>query len=81
MVLIDDLLATGGTAQAAVELMRKVGAEVVGAVFLIELMGLKGGDGAGARRRRRSWPTRAEPYGPPGAAWISGAGHALPGRE
>ena len=42
MVLIDDLLATGGTAQAAVELIRKVGAEVVGAVFLTELMALKG---------------------------------------
>ena len=42
VVLIDDLLATGGTAQASVELLRKVGADVVGAVFLIELMGLKG---------------------------------------
>ena len=42
VVLIDDLLATGGTAQATVELMRKIGAEVAGAVFLIELMGLKG---------------------------------------
>ena len=42
VVLIDDLLATGGTAQAAVELIRKVGADVVGAAFLIELMGLKG---------------------------------------
>ena len=42
VVLLDDLLATGGTAQAAVELIRKVGAEVVGAVFLTELMALKG---------------------------------------
>lgn len=42
VVLMDDLLATGGTAHASVELIGKVGAEVVGAVFLIELMGLKG---------------------------------------
>ena len=42
VVLLDDLLATGGTAAASVHLLRKVGAEVVGAVFLIELLGLKG---------------------------------------
>ena len=42
VVLVDDLIATGGTAQASVELLRKVGAEVAGAVFLIELLGLKG---------------------------------------
>jgi adenine phosphoribosyltransferase len=42
VVLIDDLLATGGTAQASIQLLRKVGADVVGAVFLVELMGLKG---------------------------------------
>lgn len=42
VVLIDDLLATGGTAQASVQLLRKVGAEVAGAVFLIELLGLEG---------------------------------------
>lgn len=42
VVLIDDLLATGGTAHAATQLLRKLGADVVGAVFLIELMGLKG---------------------------------------
>lgn len=42
VVLIDDLLATGGTAQASVQLLRKLGAQVAGAVFLIELLGLKG---------------------------------------
>jgi adenine phosphoribosyltransferase len=41
-VLIDDLIATGGTAQASIELLRKVQAEPVGAVFLIELAGLDG---------------------------------------
>ena len=42
VVLIDDLIATGGTARAAVELLRKVGAEVPGAVFLIDLPDLEG---------------------------------------
>jgi len=47
VVLIDDLIATGGTAMASVQLLRKVGAEVAGAVFLIELLGLKGRAGLG----------------------------------
>jgi adenine phosphoribosyltransferase len=42
VVLIDDLIATGGTAAASAELLRKVGAVPVGAVFLIELNGLRG---------------------------------------
>jgi adenine phosphoribosyltransferase len=42
VVLIDDLIATGGTARASVELLRKVGADPVGAAFLIELEGLGG---------------------------------------
>ncbi|HEX7880113.1 MAG TPA: adenine phosphoribosyltransferase [Candidatus Eisenbacteria bacterium] len=37
VVLIDDLIATGGTAEASVRLLRELGAEVVGAGFLIEL--------------------------------------------
>ncbi|GBD42407.1 Adenine phosphoribosyltransferase [bacterium HR39] len=41
-LVVDDLIATGGTAAAAVELLRKVGAEPVGALFLIELVHLKG---------------------------------------
>jgi adenine phosphoribosyltransferase len=36
-VVLDDLLATGGTMRAAIELLRKVGAEVLGAAFVIEL--------------------------------------------
>ena len=47
VVLIDDLIATGGTAVASVQLLRKVGAEVAGAVFLIELLGLRGRAGLG----------------------------------
>lgn len=38
----DDLLATGGTANAAIELCKQMGAEVAGASFLIELEGLEG---------------------------------------
>ncbi len=42
VVIIDDLLATGGTAAAAVRLCRMVGADVVGSAFIVELTGLKG---------------------------------------
>ncbi|MCX8009688.1 MAG: adenine phosphoribosyltransferase [Ignavibacteria bacterium] len=38
----DDLLATGGTAQAVVKLVEKLGGEVVGVLFLVELSFLKG---------------------------------------
>lgn len=44
VVLMDDLLATGGTAAAAVELLQSVGAEVVAAAFIIELNFLAGRD-------------------------------------
>ena len=39
---MDDLLATGGTASAAIELCRRLGAEVVGAAFVIDLPELGG---------------------------------------
>lgn len=42
VLIADDLLATGGTAAAAVNLVRQLGGEIVGAVFLVELCGLKG---------------------------------------
>ncbi|MFA5115563.1 MAG: adenine phosphoribosyltransferase [Candidatus Omnitrophota bacterium] len=44
VLIVDDLLATGGTVKATAELIRKSGANVVGAVFLIELVDLKGRD-------------------------------------
>ena len=44
VVILDDLLATGGTARATMELLNQVGANVVGAAFLIELLGLGGGE-------------------------------------
>ena len=42
VVLVDDLIATGGTMKAAAELVEELGGEVVKMLFLIELAGLKG---------------------------------------
>ena len=42
VVLVDDLLATGGTAAAAIKLIEKLGARAVGALFLVELEFLGG---------------------------------------
>ncbi|MHA1537890.1 MAG: adenine phosphoribosyltransferase [Alphaproteobacteria bacterium] len=42
VVLVDDLLATGGTMQASIELLRSRGAEVVGSACIIELIFLGG---------------------------------------
>ena len=42
VLIVDDLLATGGTAEAACKLVRKTGAQLVGIAFLIELEALKG---------------------------------------
>lgn len=42
VVLVDDLIATGGTMAAAAELVEKLGGEVVKMIFLIELTDLKG---------------------------------------
>ena len=42
VLIADDLLATGGTAQAAAALVRKLGGNVIGCAFIVELDGLKG---------------------------------------
>jgi adenine phosphoribosyltransferase len=44
VVLVDDLIATGGTAEGAVKLLRNMGAEVLAACFIIDLPDLGGAD-------------------------------------
>jgi len=44
VILVDDLIATGGTAEGAVKLLRKLGAEVLAACFVIDLPDLGGAD-------------------------------------
>ncbi|HUA67723.1 MAG TPA: adenine phosphoribosyltransferase [Candidatus Saccharimonadales bacterium] len=53
VLLIDDLLATGGTASAAAALVHKFGAEILEAAFLIELKFLNG------REKLRGFPVRS----------------------
>jgi adenine phosphoribosyltransferase len=53
VLLVDDVLATGGTAAAAAELVESVGGVVVGCAFLLELGFLRGRD------RLDRWPVRA----------------------
>jgi len=54
VVLVDDLIATGGTATAAVQLLRKIGAEVLAACFIIDLPDL----GGAAKLRALDVPVR-----------------------
>jgi len=44
VVILDDLLATGGTMRASADLIRKVGGDVVGSATILELTDLKGRD-------------------------------------
>jgi adenine phosphoribosyltransferase len=44
VILVDDLIATGGTAEGAVKLLRQMGAEVLAACFVIDLPALGGAD-------------------------------------
>lgn len=44
VLIVDDLLATGGTVEAAVSLIEEMGGHVVGIAFLVELVDLKGKD-------------------------------------
>jgi adenine phosphoribosyltransferase len=47
VVIIDDLLATGGTVEATIKIVNEAGGEVVGLGFMIELVDLKGRDKLG----------------------------------
>ena len=42
VLIVDDLLATGGTVDATIQIVQELGGEVAGCAFLIELAGLKG---------------------------------------
>jgi adenine phosphoribosyltransferase len=42
VLIVDDLIATGGTIEATAKLIRKMKGEIIGAAFLIELVNLKG---------------------------------------
>ena len=55
VLLVDDLIATGGTAVAALQLLRSIGAEVVAAAFVIDLPDL----GGAARLRQMGLPVQA----------------------
>ena len=55
VILVDDLIATGGTAEGAVKLVRQIGADVVAACFIIDLPEL----GGAARLRAMGLPVRA----------------------
>ena len=44
VLIVDDLIATGGTTQAMIQLIESLGGIVVGVVVLIELAGLNGRD-------------------------------------
>ena len=42
VLIVDDVIATGGTAQATTALVRRLGGDIVGLAFLVELVGLNG---------------------------------------
>src|SRR6201997_4375235 len=54
VILVDDLIATGGTAEGAVKLLRNIGAQVLAACFIIDLPDLGGAD----KLRRLDLPVR-----------------------
>ena len=54
VILVDDLIATGGTAEAAVKLLRQIGANILAACFIIDLPDL----GGAARLRKMDVPVR-----------------------
>ena len=58
VLIVDDLLATGGTALAAARLVRRAGGEIVGARFIVDLPELGGAQGAGRGGDRDAEPDR-----------------------
>jgi adenine phosphoribosyltransferase len=87
VILVDDLIATGGTAEGAVKLLRQMGAEVLAACFIIDLHELGGADRRPSARhsaRRRLPAIRRTsvvtpvggPHPAPARAARPGASHA-----
>jgi adenine phosphoribosyltransferase len=62
VLVVDDLIATGGTAEAAIKLLRRAGARIIGAAFVIDLPELGGAE-------------RIEAMGVPVHALVSFEGH------
>ncbi len=67
ILLVDDLLATGGTAEAGIRLIERLGAEVIGCAFVVDLPDLggrqqAGGDGHGRPRALRLRGATEPPY-------------------
>lgn len=56
VLLVDDLLATGGTMRAAVDLVKELGGKIVGVEFFVELKDLKG------RKRLKGYPVKSLIY-------------------
>jgi len=54
VILVDDLIATGGTAEAAVKLLRQIGANILAACFIVDLPDL----GGAAKLRKMDVPVR-----------------------
>ena len=54
VILVDDLIATGGTAEAAVKLLQQLGADVLAACFIVDLPDL----GGAAKIRKLGVPVR-----------------------
>ncbi len=66
MILVDDLIATGGTAEGAVKLLRQIGAQVEAACFIVDLPDLGGAEKlgpwrAGAHHHELFGPLSPEP--------------------
>ena len=61
VLMVDDLLATGGTMEAALKLVRKIGGDPLACVFVIELLFLTGRARPGPREGYRTRPPRIRP--------------------
>ena len=70
VIVLDDVLATGGTARAKIELVERLGGVVVGALFVIELSFLHGRERIAGNRRARADRLQLKPIVRPPPAVI-----------